>query len=403
MHEKRAKIRMRIGNNLQKYSLFGIIMLGFAVIGALSVMLMSAVFADGEDPTPRDDERLISVYDRGTEQNIITKAHTVRDALKAAKIEIDEKQDVVEPGLDEELIASKYNVNIYRAKPVTIIDGSLRQRVTTAHQTPKQIAEAANIKLYPEDKIETNSGSNLLVNGADTVLEIDRATPVMLTLYGKKAKVRTHVNTVGELLKEKDIKPDKDDTLSVPVDTPITKDMQIELWRNGKQTVSVEEDINFETEKVQDANREIGYREVKTPGEKGKKNVTYEIEMKNGQEISRKEIASVTTKEPKKQVEVVGAKFNYTGGPLSEAQINALGTCESGMTATRNSGNGFYGAFQFMPGTWRNNAPAPYNQGLPHEAPLEAQKQAVQNLLSRSNIFNQFPGCANKMRAQGIL
>ena len=379
-------------------------MLGFAVAGSVSVLLMNAAMAQGTepDPQPTSDERLISLHDRGVERTILTKARTVREALKAAQVDIAEGQDVVEPGLDEELIATRYNVNIYRARPVTIIDGALRQRVITAHQTPKQIAKVANITLYPEDKVVAHSG-DLLVHGADTVFEIDRATPVSLTLYGKQTEVRTHVATVGELLKEKNITLGKDDTLSLPASAPITNGMQIELWRNGTQTVSVDEEIGFTTEKIQDANRDPSYHEVKERGENGKKTVTYEIEMRNGVEISRKEIASVTAKEPKKQVEVVGAKFTYTGGPLSEAQIQALGMCESGMTATRNSGNGFYGAFQFMPSTWRTVAPAPYNQGMPHEAPLEAQKQAVQNLLSRSNIFTQFPGCANKMRAQGIL
>ncbi len=379
-------------------------MLGFAVAGSVSVLLMNAAMAQGTepDPQPTSDERLISLHDRGVERTILTKARTVREALKAAQVDIAEGQDVVEPGLDEELIATKYNVNIYRARPVTIIDGALRQRVITAHQTPKQIAKVANITLYPEDKVVAHSG-DLLVHGADTVFEIDRATPVSLTLYGKQTEVRTHVATVGELLKEKNITLGKDDTLSLPASAPITNGMQIELWRNGTQTVSVDEEIGFTTEKIQDANRDPSYHEVKERGENGKKTVTYEIEMRNGVEISRKEIASVTAKEPKKQVEVVGAKFTYTGGPLSEAQIQALGMCESGMTATRNSGNGFYGAFQFMSSTWRTVAPAPYNQGMPHEAPLEAQKQAVQNLLSRSNIFTQFPGCANKMRAQGIL
>ena len=395
---------MKIGNNLRQYTRFGIMMLGFAVAGSVSVLLMNAAMAQGTepDPQPTSDERLISLHDRGVERTILTKARTVREALKAAQVDIAEGQDVVEPGLDEELIATKYNVNIYRARPVTIIDGALRQRVITAHQTPKQIAKVANITLYPEDKVVAHSG-DLLVHGADTVFEIDRATPVSLTLYGKQTEVRTHVATVGELLKEKNITLGKDDTLSLPENTPITKGMQIELWRNGTQTVSIDEEIGFTTEKIQDANRDPSYHEVKERGENGKKTVTYEIEMRNGVEISRKEIASVTAKEPKKQVEVVGAKFTYTGGPLSEAQIQALGMCESGMTATRNSGNGFYGAFQFMSSTWRTVAPAPYNQGMPHEAPLEAQKQAVQNLLSRSNIFTQFPGCANKMRAQGIL
>ena len=394
---------MRIGNTLQLYSKIGITMLGFMVVGVVSVLLMNVALADSEEEVPAVGERLISLYDRGVERNILTKAHTVREALEAAKVEISEGQDVIEPGLDEELVVSKYNINIYRARPVTVIDGAKRLRVTTAYQTPKQIAQAADIVLYPEDTIETHSGGDLLVNGADTILEINRATPILLTLYGKQTEVRTHATTVGDVLKEKKIVIGKDDTLSVAINTPITEGLHVELWRNGTQTVSIEEDVDFTVEKIQDANRDVGYREVKEPGKKGKRNVTYEIDMLNGQEVRRQEIASVVTKEPKKQVEVVGAKFNYTGGPLTEAQIQALGTCESGMTATRNSGNGFYGAFQFMPSTWRNNAPAPFNQGLPHEAPLEAQKQAVQNLLSRSNIFTQFPGCANKMRAQGIL
>ncbi len=84
--------------------------------------------------------------------------------------------------------------------------------------------------------------------------------------------------------------------------------MKIELWRNGKQTITAEEDVKFEVEKVQDANRNSGYREVKQVGENGKKNVTYEVEMKNGVEVGRKEIASVVTKEPKKQIEIIGTK-----------------------------------------------------------------------------------------------
>ena len=324
---------MKIGNNLRQYTRFGIMMLGFAVAGSVSVLLMNAAMAQGTepDPQPTSDERLISLHDRGVERTILTKARTVREALKAAQVDIAEGQDVVEPGLDEELIATKYNVNIYRARPVTIIDGALRQRVITAHQTPKQIAKVANITLYPEDKVVAHSG-DLLVHGADTVFEIDRATPVSLTLYGKQTEVRTHVATVGELLKEKNITLGKDDTLSLPASAPITNGMQIELWRNGTQTVSVDEEIGFTTEKIQDANRDPSYHEIKERGENGKKTVTYEIEMRNGVEISRKEIASVTTKEPKKQIEIVGAKSRivpYTGGGSMTEWLRAAGIPES--------------------------------------------------------------------------
>lgn len=89
-----------------------------------------------------------------------------------------------------------------------------------------------------------------------------------------------------------------------------------------------------------------------------------------------------------------------TTGPLNDTQINFLGNCESGMTASRNSGNGYYGAFQFSPGTWRSMGTAYERADM---APLEVQIDATQRLVSRSSIYTQFPGCAAKMRAAGLL
>lgn len=88
------------------------------------------------------------------------------------------------------------------------------------------------------------------------------------------------------------------------------------------------------------------------------------------------------------------------GGPLNEAQITFLGNCESGMTAGRNSGNGYYGAFQFSIGTWNSMGTGYERADL---APLEVQVGAVQRLLSRSSIFTQFPGCARKMQSLGLI
>ena len=100
------------------------------------------------------------------------------------------------------------------------------------------------------------------------------------------------------------------------------------------------------------------------------------------------------------QSERVAPVLSYSGGPLNDAQIQFLGQCESGMTATRNSGNGYYGAFQFSPATWRS-----MNTGYERAdmAPIEVQKEAVQRLLSRSSIFSQFPGCARTMQGLGMI
>ena len=90
----------------------------------------------------------------------------------------------------------------------------------------------------------------------------------------------------------------------------------------------------------------------------------------------------------------------YNGGPLNDAQIQFLGNCESGMTATRNSGNGYYGAFQFSIGTWNSMGTGYARADM---APLEVQIDAVQRLVSRSSIFGQFPGCARQMRSIGLI
>ena len=370
------------------------------VSGAI-LMLVGGLFfvnqalADATKPAAKAGEKLVTIYDRGAEKTIVTKARTIREALKLAKFSIDERQDVVEPSLDSEMVAEKYNINIFRARPITIVDGNKRLKITTAEQTPALIAKAAGIEVFEEDKTTLSNSDNMAVDGANMVMKIDRASMVNFVLYGKESVIRTHAKTVGELLKEKNIDPKKDDTLSVDRSAKIIPGMKIELWRNGKQTITAEEDVKFEVEKVQDANRDSGYREVKQVGENGKKNVTYEIEMKNGVEVSRKEIASVVTKEPKKQIEIVGTKSSTSfSGSFSEA-LARLRSCEGSYTS--NTGNGYYGAYQFDKRTWGNYG----GYELASDAPAAVQdEKAWQTYKARG--WQPWPTCKVKMGLQDI-
>ena len=370
------------------------------VSGAI-LMLVGGLFfvnqalADAAKPATKAGEKLVTIYDRGAEKTIVTKARTIREALKLAKFSIDERQDVVEPSLDSEMVAEKYNINIFRARPITIVDGNKRLKVTTAEQTPALIAKAAGIEVFEEDKTTLSNSDNMAVDGANMVMKIDRASMVNFVLYGKESVIRTHAKTVGELLKEKNIDPKKDDTLSVDRSAKIISGMKIELWRNGKQTITAEEDVKFEVEKVQDANRDSGYREVKQVGENGKKNVTYEVEMKNGVEVSRKEIASVVTKEPRKQIEIVGTKSSTSfSGSFSEA-LARLRSCEGSYTS--NTGNGYYGAYQFDKRTWGNYG----GYELASDAPAAVQdEKAWQTYKARG--WQPWPTCKVKMGLQDI-
>lgn len=94
------------------------------------------------------------------------------------------------------------------------------------------------------------------------------------------------------------------------------------------------------------------------------------------------------------------SKKKENGNSLTDAQITFLGNCEAGMNPARNSGNGYYGAFQFSYGTWKS-----MNTGYERAdlAPLDVQIDAVQRLVKRSSIFTQFPACARRMQRDGII
>lgn len=305
-----------------------------AILAALLFVGMGAAVVDKAFAAPNttnsamltDGEHILTIHDRGEQRVVITKARTLRTALKSAGVQVTIGHDVVEPALDTELVATKYNVNVYRARPVTVIDGVLRQRVTTAEQTPEGIAKAAGITLHSEDTAELQVTNDLLLDGAAVAMTIDRATPFSLMLYGSEATVRTQAATVKEFLKEKAVTLGEHDRMSLDMNAPVVKDMRLRVWREGKQTITAEQEVDFPVEVVRDANRPVEYKEVQTPGAKGMRSVMYEIVIENGQEIDRKEIASVVTKEPVKQVEVHGAKnaaMPYTGGGNKDTWLAA--------------------------------------------------------------------------------
>ncbi|HYG83534.1 MAG TPA: ubiquitin-like domain-containing protein [Verrucomicrobiae bacterium] len=366
---------------------FRILIILCAAILLLGVFISTRATAD----TPQQkDGRMVTIYDGETEKVVITKGKTIADALKKADITVSEL-DSVEPAATTELVAKNYQVNIYRARPVTIIDGESRVKVMTAHQSAKKIAEQANIPLYDEDISAINRVDDVVDDGgAGLKLTIDRAIPFTIKLYGKKTTMRTQADTVGAMLAEKGIKLAKNDDTSLPLSTKIAAGMNLEVWRNGKQTMTQEETVQFEVEQIQDADREVGYREVKTPGVPGKKTVTYEIVMKNGKEVSRKIIQSVVTKQPEKQVEIVGAKPSFTGD--FAAALAQLRACESGGNYQINTGNGYYGAYQYDVSTWAGYE----GYTIPSEAPPAVQDRKAWETYQRRG-WSPWPSCGAKL------
>ena len=69
----------------------------------------------------------------------------------------------------------------------------------------------------------------------------------------------------------------------------------------------------------------------------------------------------------------------------------AIRQCESGGNYFTNTGNGYYGAYQFSQSTWQGLG----YSGLPSNAPPAVQDQAAQQLQSRSG-WGQWPVCGSR-------
>lgn len=284
--------------------------IGFVV----ALLVGTIVFAGVALAKPSDDpmpfaQHVVTIYDQGEKRVVLTKAGDVRQTLAQADIQL-AQNDRVEPSLDTRYEAADYTVNIYRAYPVMINDGMKRKLVLTPYTTARDIAKDADIAVRDEDKLTLTQSTDMFTDGIGTNLTIKRATPVTLMLYGVPTKVYTQASTVDELLAEKHIVLGENDTVSTSVLAVISADMTIEVWRNGVQTVTLDESIEFPVRQVLAMDKPVGHREVQTLGKVGKKKVVYEVTRQDGREVGRTMIQSVVTEEPKEQVELVGNKAN---------------------------------------------------------------------------------------------
>ena len=80
----------------------------------------------------------------------------------------------------------------------------------------------------------------------------------------------------------------------------------------------------------------------------------------------------------------------------TDSQLAALRKCESGGNYRINTGNGYYGAYQFSAGTWHSLG----YKGLPSNASPATQDQAARDLQSRSG-WGQWPACSRKLGLRG--
>ena len=90
------------------------------------------------------NKRVITVSVDGVPLTISSEANSVNEALEEAGVEVFEN-DLVEPEQDSEITTAKFSINVYRARPVTVIDGKKQYNVMSPHKSARSIAISAGI------------------------------------------------------------------------------------------------------------------------------------------------------------------------------------------------------------------------------------------------------------------
>ncbi len=320
-----------------------------------------------------DSRALISLYADGQQRLFSTDAATVGDVLKRAGIKLG-ASDLVEPSASSPVPTGQFNINVYRARPVMVTDGLQTYRLKSAFQSPRLLALAAGLVIYPEDRFHTEVITDIVDAGAiGEKVAVTRAKPITVKVDGQNRVVRTQSATTGEALADAGIALGAKDTVSVDPKTIVTPGMTVGITRVTEAMVTLTQVLPRPVKTIADPTILKGQNSIKVAGSDGQKTVTYRIHYQDGKETGREAVQTVSQTEPVAQVIVQGTKVYFAGSvefwrPQVEAAAAQWGfdpntmlrimSCESHGNATSVNtatvnGQHATGLFQYLPSTWR--------------------------------------------------
>ncbi|MDK4310445.1 transglycosylase family protein [Corynebacterium accolens] len=341
----------------------------------------------------------------GDKVELATFAKDVDGALQAAGVQVGE-EDIVSPAPSES-VADGDEISVRTAKPVAVsIDGE-QQQLSTTDLTVSDLLNnlqgvnpGAAVK-SGEDDVDKDAQ---LKDGMD--LEVVSPKIIKINDGGKNTYTKIAAKTVGDVLKERNIKLDEDDRVFPAKEEKVTEGMSIKVERIDIQTVESTEEFDAEPNFVDDSELEAGAEEVREQGEKGKREITRKVVLKNGKKESEEVIKDEVVVGPKpatiargtKQAEPEpqGGNSGAAAPAVADGSVwDAIAQCESNGNWSINTGNGFSGGLQFAPSTWAGLGGTEY---APEAWQATREQQiAVAQKVQAAQGWGAWPACTAKL------
>jgi uncharacterized protein YabE (DUF348 family) len=388
--------RVRLKRRIHRFKImsrhpFAVPVVTFAVLLAFTA---AGFFFFKWHVAPKSNVYVVIVSHDHVEQTVPSREPTVGTLLDKLHITLNQG-DVVEPTRTAHINQDKFRINIYRAVPVEIVDSGQSSFTFSAATTPRAIATQAGISVFPEDQLTTVPTSNFISQQAvGETVSIKRSVPISLILYGTPTVTRSHSDTVGQMLAEKHIVLRNGDTVQPVASTPIAPNQQIFILHKGTKIVTATQPIPAPVQTINDPTLTTGTSAVRQQGQPGILLITYQVDEKTG---AQTQLQSVQLQPPVTQIIARGTAPVPVSSNLS-TWLAKLRACESGGNYQDNTGNGYYGAYQFSTGTWNSLGTGYARADL---APPSVQDTAIVRNTNRSGagLAGQNPGC---YRSTGI-
>lgn len=319
-HHGHASLRLRVSHRIKQirsHPVSSFVVLFFAlIIGSAAAFI---TINDGSYKLPPRDRFIVIVSHDGHKQVASTKQPTVKALLGELAIKIN-PGDVVEPSLTAPINQSQYRINIYRAKPAQIIDGTKRTHTFSAATTPRSVAQQAGVLVYPEDDLNIEVPTSFLAdNSIGTRIVIDRATAISVNLYGTSTPMRTQAKTVDGLLKEKHIRLGENDNVTPAPNTPITTDQQIYVVGKGFTVITLSQTIPIPVQTIYDGSLSFGTSAIRQQGSEGQQVVTYKVNKETGE---RTPLQTIIVQQAVTQIVVAGTSLSGIKDDMALAGIS---------------------------------------------------------------------------------
>lgn len=384
-----------------------VVALSLVVAGGVSVAVVEQL---RKDVTLDVDGELVS---------LTTYASTVDDVLTEEGVRVG-ANDEVTPAAGDELLDGAV-VEVRYGRELTVEADGEEEDVWVAALDADDALEQLSARDEQIRLLPSRSADR-----ATLPIRLDAEQPVALVVGGEETVVDDGATTLTELFEAESVEIDDDDRIHVDrieAAAPGDPTVRVVVQVVDVKKVTKTKKIDFDTVTKEDPDR---YRDqgstVTQEGKKGERTIVKRVTRVDGEVESREKLSNKVTTKPVDKIVVTGTKerpepepepepadsgsssssssssgstssgSSSSGGSAPSGVWAQLAQCESGGNPSTNTGNGYYGMYQFSLPTWQ----AVGGSGLPSDASAAEQTKRAQILQERSG-WGQWPHCASKL------